>query len=117
MTVPPLLKQDFTGTIPLDTEGNRICTARGFQTKDATTVPQGSPLAYSSAVITLKTPTNAVEITLAPTTDLRYSEDPTMATYDIIKAGSKEVIGLYDGDLYIKRDASDGTVAFSYILL
>lgn len=103
------------GQLPRDSGGDVIPSATKFVTQDATGSPQISPLAYSSSVITLVVPDDALQLILAPTTDLRVSEDVAMGRYDVVTAGSKEAFAVaLMQNVYIKRDAVDGTVRFRF---
>lgn len=93
-----------------------IHTATGFTTQDATGTPQTSPLAFSSSEITIEIPTNAAEIVLFPTQDLRVSEVTGMARYDVVAKDTKEVFAVANLDqIYIKRDSTDGNLRFRFL--
>jgi len=93
----------------------QVLAANHFVTSDATGTPLESPLAYSNSVITIEVPTDAVELILKPTTDLRVSEVVGMGTYYMIDEGSAEVFGVADMDkVYIVRDSADGVVNFRF---
>lgn len=98
-----------------DYTGQPLQTATRFQTVDANATPKVSPLAYSSTAITLTVPNNATQMILAPSTDLRVSEDPNMASYYVIPAGACEAYAVaLMATAYIKRDSADGTVQFRF---
>jgi hypothetical protein len=98
-----------------DSSGIPIQTATSFVTQDASGTPKLSPLAYSSSVITIAVAVDAAQLILSPSTDLRVSEDPAMARYDIISAGAKEALAvMVMPNVYIKRDAADGVVRFRF---
>lgn len=104
------------GMLGRDARGVPVQTACGFATHDAGSTPKTSPLAYSSSVITLVVPDSAVQLVLSPSTGLRISDDPTVTTYDVIGAGSKEAIPVaLMQNVYIRRDTTDGTVTFRFV--
>lgn len=95
-----------------DDNGEAVQIGSSFVTTNGT---QNSPLAYTVAITPITVPTGAVEMILAPTTDLKVSEDPTMTTYDVIVAGTKEAIGCSRMDtIYITRSGGDGTLYFRF---
>lgn len=104
-----------TKNLPIDGSNERMQTCAQFVTADATASAKTSPLAYSSSVITITVPVNAVEWIVYPTTDMRISEVVGMAQYDVVAAGTKEVIPCVGATyLYIIRDASDGSLRFRF---
>lgn len=95
---------------------NPINVGSAIETSDASGTPKDSPLAYSSSVITLSVPANAAEIVVRPTTDMRISEASNAATYYTVLAGTIHTFPLGRMEnVYIVRDASDGTVHFYFI--
>lgn len=89
-----------------------------FQTSDATSTPQVSPLAFTNATITIAVPDNAVELILNPSQDLRISELSSMSNYDIVAKSSKESIPVAGmSSVYITRDSSNGTVNFRFTII
>jgi hypothetical protein len=89
-----------------------------FQTSDGTVSPQGSPLAYTTGMITVVPPVGAVEFIVNPSTDLRVSENSSMSTYDIVKAGTKESIPCAKmSAIYLIKDASNGTMNFRFTII
>lgn len=103
------------GPLAWESTGAQMQTATKFATQDATGTPQTSPLAYSSSVITLVVPDDAVQLVVAPTTDLRVSEESSAARYDVVTGGAKEAfpVALMQ-NVYIRRDTADGTVRFRF---
>lgn len=109
--------QEF-GNLPHAGDHSPIQVPNYFGTNDATGTPQTSPLAYSNSVIPLVVPQGAVHLSLLPTTDLRVSEQANAAQYDLIKAGSKELIACAEmANIYIIRDSADGTLYFKFIFV
>ncbi len=107
-------------TNPIVRDANRIAVQAcgSFVTSDATSVAQTSPLSYTGSVTTIVVPDNALECILNPTTALRVSELVGMAQYDVIAANTKESIPCADmQNIYIKQDASSGTVNFRFTVL
>lgn len=99
-------------------KGEPIQIGGSFQTSDATGTPQNSPLSYTTGVITIAVPDNAVELILNPTTDLRVSELLAMTTYDIVIGGSKESIPVARmSNVYVKRDSASGTLNFRFTII
>lgn len=95
-----------------------IQIGNSFQTSDATASPQNSPLAYSTVIITIAVPVNAVELIVNPSTAMRISELPAMTTYDVIAALSKESIPVAGMNfVYIIRDSSNGTLNFRFTII
>lgn len=84
-----------------------------FQTNDATGTPLVSPLTYTTGVTTLIIPDNAVEIILAPSTNLRVSELQSMAQYYVIPSGQAEALGVSkQTNVYIQGDSAGGILSF-----
>ena len=63
------------GTQQKDQNGSVISSGTGIKTFDVSSPVNNSPLSYTNTVTTISVPTNAVEIVLRPSTDLRVSED------------------------------------------
>jgi|ETNvirenome_6_85_1030632.scaffolds.fasta_scaffold01699_8 hypothetical protein len=108
----------FGGLKP-SANGPRIHTGSSISTSDATTVAQDSPLAYTTANLTLAIPTNAAEVSLRPSTDLRVSANSDPAggdSYFVMEAGERIVIGVANiANLYVAGNASAGTLQFYFI--
>ncbi len=104
------------GNLSKDGSARVAQVASGIATQDATTVAQTSPLAYTAAaIITIAVPTNAAELILKPSTDLRISEQSTMVRYYVMDGGSEKVVPLGRTDnLYIKGDSASGTLNFYF---
>lgn len=99
-------------------EGEVMQVMAQFTTQDETSTPKTSPLAYTTAVITLKVPKEAIQVTFMPTTDMRVSDIVGMTTYDVIKANTKETIGCAGmQNIYIIRDSADGSLNFKFLKL
>ena len=83
--------------------------------------PQTSPLAYSNTTITIAIPTNAAEIHMRPSTDMRVSStdntDPSSGgPYFVIPGGVMQPFGVSGIDnIYIVRDTADGTLNFFFV--
>lgn len=106
------------GSLARDRNQVAIQTGSSFTNADATGTPQTSPLAYTTGVYTIVVPTAAFELILMPTTDLRVGTEVTVATYDIVKANTKEAIGVANMQtIYIQRDASNGTLYFRFNII
>lgn len=89
-----------------------------FQTNDASAVAKTSPLAYSSTEIAITVPDRAVEFIVNPSTAMRVYETASATQYDVVAAGAKEAISCARmSTIYIKRDASDGTLNFRFTLI
>lgn len=89
-----------------------------FQTEDATSTPQTSPLSYTASTTNLVVPDNAVEFVCQPTTALRISENSDMTPYDVIASNTKEAIPCARmSNIYITRDSSSGTLNFRFTLV
>ncbi|OQY38547.1 MAG: hypothetical protein B6226_03510 [Candidatus Cloacimonetes bacterium 4572_65] len=110
----------FTRNIPRGASNGQIQIGSKFQTSDGTTpTANDSPFTYTTATSTIVVPTNAFEIILAPSSDLRVSESSDVSTYDLIESGTKEslgVAGLTDSKLYIKGDTAGGTLYFRFTM-
>lgn len=103
------------GRLGREARGDSIQTATLFVTRDASGTPKNSPQPYSSTVIALVIPDDAVHLILSPTTDLRISEDPAMVSFDVILAGAKESLPVtLMSTVYLRRDAVDGVVYFRF---
>jgi len=95
-----------------DQSGGVIQIASSFATTNGT---QNSPLSYTNAITAIIIPDGAVELVIAPSTDLKISEDSTMTTYDVIVGGSKEAIGCSRmNTIYITRSSGNGTATFRF---
>jgi len=114
---------DVTKTFKgLKKDGNNalVHTGASFETKDASTVQQLSPLTYLGVgtIFELKIPSNAAEIILRPSTDLKISEDPTMASYWTCKADLPDGFGVTNMDtLYFEAVSSGGALEFTFITI
>ena len=102
-----------------DASSRVMQVASGIKTEDATAIPQESPLAYTSAaVITIAIPTNAAELIINPSTNLRVSEESDLASYFVADASAFHVIPVGRTDnIYIKGDAVDGTLNFYFHII
>ena len=104
------------GALRKDSNHESIPFGGAFVTQDATGTPKTSPLAYSSSVITLTVPANAVKLVVLPTTDMRISDVSNAATYDVVPANTRETYDVANmSAVYIVRDASDGSLRFRFI--
>lgn len=101
-----------------DQSYNPVQIASEFVTQDATATPQSSPLAYTDAVTTIEVPARGAEVVLRPTTQLRVSEDSTMARYFLIDAGLDTALPLGRmARFYVTRDATSGNLHFRFNLV
>jgi hypothetical protein len=102
--------------ISKDGSARVIPVASGIKTEDATSTPQESPLAYTSAaVITIEIPENAAELIVKPTTDLRVSEEVAMGSYFVVDGGSVHIFPVGRTDqLYLIGDSASGTLNFYF---
>jgi hypothetical protein len=93
-----------------------IQVASEIKTEDATSTPQESPLAYTaSTAIIIAIPTNAAELIINPSTNLRVSEESDLASYFVVDASAFHVIPVGRMDsVYIKGDSADGTLNFYF---
>lgn len=101
-------------------DGSRIAVQAGgsFTVADATGTPKTSPLAVSSAVITITVPDNAIEMIINPSAAMRISDTVGMTTYDVIAANTKESIPCAKMQyIYIVRDSGDLTLNFRFTIL
>lgn len=106
------------GPLVKDSNNHKVQIGSGFTVADVTTVPQTSPLSYTTGVVTIVVPDRAVEMILSPTTDLRISDTVGVATYDVIKANTKESIPCArQQNIYLQRDASNGTLNFRFTVV
>lgn len=108
------------GALPRD--GNHIAIQAGqkFVTQDVTGTPQTSPIAYSTTIIAIVVPDNAIKMTLIPSTDLRVSDLATFTTanYDLLKANIKETIDVAGMQtIYVVRDSADGNLFFKFVTI
>lgn len=109
------MAKDFA-TLHRDDNNIPIVTGCAFATQDSSGTPKTSPLAYSSSEIAITVPSNAAELVLLPSTAMRISEVTGMARYYVIPASTTLAFGVTRMDtVYIKRDASDGTLNFYFI--
>lgn len=93
-----------------------IPSTTSFVTVDGASV--SSPVAYAGTAVTVTTPTNTIDVSITPTTDMLISEDSTMSSYYLIPANSEKVIGISRmTTFYIKQSASSGSCYFSFNLL
>lgn len=69
-----------------------------------------APISFTVATTALTVPAGAVEFIVAPTTDLKVSDDNTFTRYDKVVAGTKEAFGCARmTTIYITRSGGDGT--------
>lgn len=110
--------QGFIGGLTSDANRNPVQVGNQFQTNDNTGTPQNSPLSYSTTVLTLAVPDNAIQVTFMPTTDMRYSDLLAMTRYDVVRTNVKELIPCARmSNIYIVRDSADGSLNFKFITL
>jgi hypothetical protein len=110
-----IFKKLFSKPVYADNVPIQIPT--NFQTVDGADSPLTSPTPYTGSISPLTLPESAISVDLAPTTDLRVSEDPTMASYTIVPAGSEVEFPCGSssiGAIYIKADSSDGSLLFRF---
>jgi len=92
--------------------------ANAFQTTDASSSPQSSPLSLDgTSTYTLTVPTNAVQLKLFPTVDLDVSEDSSMSNYFQIAANSVVTIPVADVDKVYVKSGSSGSLYFMFELV
>lgn len=104
----------------LKRDQNQVAVQIGtsFQTIDSSDTPKESPVAFSSTIIAITVPDRAVEFIVNPTQDMRISEDPTMASYDVIAKDTKEAIECaVMQTIYIVRDSANGSLNFRFNLI
>lgn len=96
-----------------------IQSPTAFATVDGTIpTPIISPTTYTGAISPITPPINAISVDLAPSTDMRISEDPVMASYTIIPAGSEIEFGISEmPTFYIKADAAGGSLFFRFNII
>lgn len=115
-----MAKNTLTSLRSLVRDEDRVPVQIGssFQTSDATTVPQTSPLAYAGTEIALTVPDRAVELIVNPSTALRIYETTGSTSYDVIAAASKEAVPCARmTTVYIVRDSASGTLNFRWTLV
>ena len=100
----------------------QVMTWSRFQTTDGSWTPKASPLAYTTSEVELKFPTNAVEVVLYASTDIRIKETSGGTSYYVLPANQVEVIqgaklAEADGSIYFIRDSANGTVNFRFNIL
>lgn len=106
------------GSLGRDNNGTAIQTATSFVTQDGTATPKVSPLAYDTTVTALVAPAGAVQLILAPSSDLRVSEDSAVGRYYRIPGGSAEALPVAPGrQVYVRQDIAGGTVSFRFALV
>lgn len=99
-----------------DSNKESMQTGTGILTTDISGTPKTSPLAYSSTILTIAIPENAAEVVFKPSTAMRVSEASNMSTYYVISAGTTHAFGVSRTDnLYVVRDAGDGTLNFYFV--
>ena len=105
------------GAFKPDDNRTRVLTAGGLVTAGVTSA-QDSPFAYTTDILQFDIPSNAAEVFLRPSTDLRVSEDPLMGSYYVIPAGTIHPFGVADSDrLYIRADAVGGTLNHYFVTI
>ena len=98
----------------------QVITGHDIKTKDATSTPQESPLAYTTSEIELVIPSNAVEIVMRASTDIRIKTETGASDYFVLPADTTMVFGVAKRadageSLYFIRDASNGTLNFYFV--
>jgi hypothetical protein len=95
-----------------------VQTASAFKTLDGAASPISSPFTLSGGVDVLTRPTNAVEVTLSAVAhDLQVSELDSMANYDLVPAGAKEVFGMSKMPFIYVQGTMGDTLYFKFILI
>ncbi len=103
------------GTLPQDTSHLPIQITSGFTTVDASSTPKKSPLSYTTGITKIKVPTEALSIDIAPSTDMRISEDPTMSSYTIVPKDCEVEFGVAEMVyIYVAGDLAGGTLNFRF---
>jgi|TARA_Y100000310_G_C20699561_1_gene828481 hypothetical protein len=104
------------GSLPREDNQNAIPVGRALETSDITGTPQVSPLAYTTGEINLAIPTNAVEIVMRPSTDIRVAEAASSTPYYVVSAGTTHIfpVGGLD-NIYFIRDSANGTLNFYFV--
>lgn len=108
----------LTANMARSGSGAPVPTSGTFTTTDVTGTPQTSPLSYTTGVITLVVPDNAVEVVLLPTTDGRVSEISDVSVYYFHTANTAQTYPCAKmQNMYFKRDAASGTLYFRFHIL
>lgn len=104
------------GNLAREIAGGVLQCPTKFSTVDNSGTPKNSPLAYSSSVITLTPPDDAVQLILTPSTNLQVSELIGMGSYYVITAGATHAMPVASmAAVYVKRDSADGTLNFRFV--
>lgn len=107
--------QSNLGALAKDRNQTAVQAGSTFTTTDATTIPQTSPTAYTTGVITLVVPNNAVECIILPTTDARVSEIADVSVYYFHAANTAQSYPCAEmQNIYFKRDAANGNLFFRF---
>jgi hypothetical protein len=114
---PP--QSNFGGLV---VDGNRIgmtgVLGSSMQSIDGTSIPIASPLTMSGSVQTLTVPSNAVQITINPTTAVVWvSEDSTMSAYFTVPAGTSQTIDIARQKYIYLKGTSPDVVNFYFTLV
>lgn len=90
-----------------------------FQTSDATTSPNVSPLTVSSSAIDLIVPSNAIKLVITnASAGVRVSELPAVSNYLLVQAsGTLSIDCSRMTDIYLIRDSGDAVVQFYFSLV
>lgn len=107
-----------TKNLPIDASNHAIQVASTFLLQDATGTPQVSPLAYTTGEINLVVPSNAMELVIRATTDLRIKTTTSGTPYYVLPANTAQsfpVNGL--SSVYFIRDSASGTANFYFTTL
>lgn len=108
----------LTNNITREASSIGVQAGGSFVVADVTGSPQTSPLSYTTGVITIVVPDNAIEMIVSPSTDIRVSDTAGVATYDIVRAGTKESIPCASmQNIYFQRDAASGTLLYRFTIL
>lgn len=102
-----------------DASHRPIIGYNSFQTSDATTSPQVSPLSVSSSIINLAVPSNAVKLVIANSSAaIRVSEIAAASNYFIVGiAGNATIDCAGMNNIYLVRDSADSIVQFYFVML
>ncbi len=96
-------------------DDNHISVQIGSSIKTVDQAGLLSPLAFAGVIIPIEIPINAVEFIVNPSANMRISEDPLMASYDVIRADTKEAVPAGRVKfLYILQDSVGGTLNFRF---
>ena len=100
----------------METSQSNVAVARGFETKDASASPQGSPLTIETTEMTIKVPKSAISFVYQTRgNNMKISDVQGMANYLTILDGNGDTLECADiSNIYVKGASGTLTLHFYF---